>query len=189
VAVDSASNVYVADYSNHHIRKITPEGTVSTLADSTQGFLDGTGANAQFNRPYGVAVDSASNVYMADYSNHHIRKITPEGTVSTLAGSTQGSLDGIGENARFDWPVDVAVDSAGNVYVGDYNNHSIRKITPEGTVSTFAGSGDIGTGNGGYAEGPGTVAKFNQPVGVAVDSKGTVYVGDQSNHRVRKTTQ
>jgi sugar lactone lactonase YvrE len=194
VAVDSANNVYVADCLNNRIRKITPEGVVTTLAGTGEGdYLDGDGAEAQFNQPYGVAVDSANNVYVADTYNHRIRKITitqnPGGgddvvTVSTLAGGTQGYLDGNGATAQFYYPHSATVDSAGNVYVADTHNHRIRKITAGGVVTTLAGTGEED-----YLDGNGAEAKFKYPYSVAVDSAGNVYVADFINHRIRKITQ
>ncbi len=174
VAVDGAGNVYVADRYNHRIRKITTSGVVSTLAGSSQGYTDGTGTSAQFYNPTGVAVDGAGNVYVADLSNHRIRKITTSGVVSTLAGSTSGYADGTGTSAQFNNPSGVAVDGAGNVYVADLSNHRIRKITALGVVSTLAGS------TYGYADGTGTSASFDKPYGVAVDGAGNVYVADLS---------
>jgi len=142
VAVDSEGNVYVVDHGNHRIRKITPAGVVSTLAGTgTRGHADGTGTEAQFDYPTGVAVDSEGNVYVADHGNHRIRRITPAGVVSIFAGSTEGFADGIGTEAQFNYPTGVAVDSSGNVYVADSVNHRIRKITPAAVVSTFSGGG------------------------------------------------
>jgi len=183
VAVDSSGNVYVADTLNNRIRKITPEGVVSTLAGSTSGFADATGTAAKFDRPQGVAVDSSGNVYVADYSNNRIRKITSAGVVTTLAGDrAEGDANGTGTAARFHSPSGVAVDSSGNVYVADTNNHRIRKITPAGVATTLAGS------TRGFADGAGTKAWFDEPIGVAVDSSGNVYVADTNNHRIRKIT-
>ena len=188
VAVDGSGNVYVADYTNNTIRKITPTGVVSTFAGlaGSSGSADGTGGVARFNLPSGVAVDGSGNVYVADYNNHTIRKITPGGKVSTLAGlaGSFGSADGTGSAARFDGPYGVAVDGSGNVYVSDSYNHTIRKITPPGTVSTLAGSAE----NSGSADGTGNAAQFNWPHGVAVDCSGNVYVADTGNHTTRKIT-
>ena len=180
VAVDAVGNVYVANSYNHRIRKITSEGLVSTLAGSTRGFRDGAGTSAQFNYPYGVAVDAEGNVYVADYFNHLIRKITSEGLVGSLAGSTGGFRDGSGRSAQFNGPSGVAVDAVGNVYVADEYNHRIRKITPEGLVSTLAGS------TRGFRDGSGTSAQFSYPIGVAVDAAGNVYVADSNNNRIRR---
>ena len=132
--------------------------------------------------PTGVTVDSSGNVYVADSNNHRIRKITPEGDVSTFTGSgTAGHHDATGTAALFRRPFGVAVDSDGNVYVADYNNNRIRKITSAGVVTTLAGSGTRG-----FADGAAATAQFNEPTGVAVDSSGNVYVADSGNHRIRK---
>lgn len=128
IAVDAAGNLYVTDASVR-IRKVSPTGRATTLAGSTQGYADGTGAEAQFRNLEGIAVDAAGNVYVADMSNNCIRKVSPEGVVTTLAGSTKGFADGTGAEAQFDWPLGVAVDAAGNIYVADTGNHRIRKIT------------------------------------------------------------
>jgi hypothetical protein len=188
VAVDGAGNVYVADSSNDTIRKMSPAGVVTTLAGSPgqRGSADGTGSAARFNSPQGVAVDGAGNVYVADSDNQDIRKITPAGVVTTLAGSPgpQGSADGEGAAAQFSYPRGVAVDSSGNVYVADANNDTIREITPAGVVATLAGT----AGQPGSADGTGAAALFNYPTGVTVDGSGNVYVADTNNQTIREIT-
>jgi sugar lactone lactonase YvrE len=184
VAVDAGGNVYVADLGNHGIRKIAPSGSVSTLAGSgSMGFADGQGISARFNYPHGVCVDTGGNVYVADRENHRIRKITPSGSVSTLAGSGIQFADGQGTSASFSYPSGVTVDAGGIVYVADSGNERIRKITPSGDVSTLAGSG-----NHASADGQGTAASFHWPIRVAVDAGGNVYVADNNSNLIRKIT-
>ncbi|MEI7773194.1 MAG: autotransporter-associated beta strand repeat-containing protein, partial [Verrucomicrobiota bacterium] len=186
VALDGAGNLYVADVYNRVIRKITSNGEVSTFAGTPgqDGYADGTGSNARFAEPKGVAVDGFGNVYVADTNNCVIRKITSSGGVSTLAGARglSGYADGTGGNARFSWPSGVAVDGAGNVYVTDMYNQVIRKVTSSGEVSTLAGS----VYQAGYADGGGINARFNSPDGVAVDGSGNLYVADSANQLIRK---
>src|ERR1039458_7508417 len=163
--------------------------TLAGLAGSS-GTNDGTGSAARFYLPWGVAVDSAGNVYVADRYNSTIRKVTPVGTnwvVTTLAGlaGSQGSADGTGSTARFLEAVGVEVDSAGNVYVADTFNNTIRKVTPVGTnwvVTTLAGL----AGSQGGADGTGSAARFYTPYNLAVDSAGNVYVGDGQNYTIRR---
>src|SRR5438309_1509051 len=133
---------------------------------------------------FGVAVDAAGNIYIADTYNHNIRKLTPTGDVSTLAGlaGAPGSADGPGGAARFYYPSGVAVDSASNVYVAEYGNSTLRTITPTGDVGTLAG---LAGGGPGSADGAGSAARFNGPTGVAVDGAGNLYVGDSSNSTIR----
>ncbi len=183
VCTDATGNVYVADYSNHKIRKITPAGVVSTFAGSgTAGSTDATGIAASFYAPIGVCTDAAGNVYVADANNSKIRKITPAGVVSTFAGSgANGSTDATGIAASFNFPYGVCTDATGNVYVADYSNHKIRKITPAGLVSTFAGSGVVGS-----TDATGIAASFNLPYGVCTDASGNVYVAEEGNHKIRK---
>lgn len=194
LATDSAGNVYVADTTNHTIRKIVIVngiGVVSTLAGTalTFGHADGAGNVATFAFPTGVATDSAGNVYVGDQSNHTIRKITivnGAGVVSTLAGiaGTAGSADGPQGVATLYYPQGVAVDSAGNVFVADFYNCAIRKVTPSGITSTFAGH----PGSCGHADDVGTLATFNSPYRVATDSQDNVYVADKDNCTIRKIT-
>jgi sugar lactone lactonase YvrE len=185
VAVDGAGNVFVADNGNNTIRKVTPSGVVTTLAGTagSYGSADGTGAAARFCSPSGVAVDGAGNVFVAD-GNNTIRKITPSGVVTTFAGTagSYGSADGTGGAARFSSPEGVAVDGAGNVFVADTGNNTVRKITPAGVVTTLAGSAD----SSGSADGTGAAARFNGPQGVAVDGSGNVFVADTGNNAIRK---
>ena len=185
MAVDGDGNLYVLDSANHTIRKVTPAGEVTTFAGSgSSGSDDGTGTAASFNNPTGVAVDGDGNLYVADTYNSTIRKVTPAGVVTTFAGSgSYGSDDGTGTAASFANPRGVAVDGDGNLYVADTNNHSIRKVTPAGVVTTFAGSGSSGSDDG-----TGTAASFNEPQGVAVGGDGNLYVADIYNHSIRKVT-
>lgn len=186
VAADSSGNFYVVDYSNCRIRKVTPAGTVTTFAGSgTVGTLDGTGTAAQFNYPWGIAIDSTGSLYVTEYYGHCIRKISPAGAVTTLAGTpgTSGFVDGAGATAKFNQPYGLSVDVGGNVYVADTGNQRIRKVSPTGVVSTLAGSGTAGNVNG-----TGTGASFSSPQAVAVDGSGNVYVADTFNSLIRKVT-
>lgn len=188
IAVDADGNLYVADCGNHTVRKITPAGAVTTLAGAAglPGAADGTGSAARFSNPRGVALDASRNLYVADASNHTLRKVTPAGAVTTLAGSAgnAGSTDAAGAAARFNTPAGVAVDDGGNLYVADSGNHTLRQVTPGGVVTTFAGE----AGNAGSADGTGSVARFNCPCAVAVDGGRNLYVTDQLNHTLRKVT-
>jgi hypothetical protein len=188
VAVDGAGNVYVADAENSTIRKVTRAGVVTTLAGTAgmSGSADGTGAAARFFFPTSVALDGAGNVYVADTGNNTLRKVTPTGAVTTLAGTPgmMGSTDGTGPAARFNFPSGVAVDGAGNVYVADQVNSIIRRVTAAGVVTTLAGT----PGTPGSADGTGAAARFNFPSGVAVDGAGNVYVVDHGNSTLRKIT-
>ena len=206
IALDGSGNLYIADYQNNAIRKVTPAGVVTTpyagfnapngiAADGSNNlYVADTGANliqkitastgavstlatsTAFNTPEGVAVDSSENIYVADTGNNIIRKINSGGTVTTLAGKagTAGYLDATGTAAEFNKPTSVTVDSSGDVYVADFGNDVIRRITPGGIVTTFAGQAGIA----GYMDGPAAHALFNSPTGVTVDGSGNVYVTD-----------
>jgi sugar lactone lactonase YvrE len=184
MAIDADRNLYVSDHSNHSIRKITPDGVVTTFAGTGEaGELDGHRLSATFNNPYGLAIDGGGNLYVSDVSNHRIRKIAPDGTVTTLAGKRQGFSDRKGQLAMFDHPYGVAVDKSGNVYVADSYNNRIRMITPDGSTSTLAGNG-----NDGFVDGLSSDAEFYVPIGIAIDQQGNLYVGDEGNSSVRKIT-
>ncbi|MCO4763575.1 MAG: DUF839 domain-containing protein, partial [Myxococcales bacterium] len=185
VTVNKSGQVLVADSYNNRIRMVTPTGKVTTWAgQSSGGYTNGKGTSARFYRPDGVEADPKTGmVYVADTYNHRIRRIDPAGNVTLLAGSGSASfLDGKNTSARFYYPRAVAVDGAGNVYVADTNNQRIRRIAAKGyAVTTIAGDGKSG-----FLDGKGTASKFYNPMGIAIDSKGTIFVGDQSNHRIRQ---
>ncbi|MBI2513889.1 MAG: immunoglobulin domain-containing protein [Opitutae bacterium] len=180
---DGVDNLYVADSNNHTIRKITTAGVVTTFAGSpgNSGTTDGTLATARFSNPQGIALDSSGNFYVV--GGNLLRKIS-NGNVTTLAGSSSsGNVDATGTAARFNFPTRVAVDGAGNVYVSDSNNHSIRKVTPAGVVTTYAGST---TATSGSTDGVGTAARFSGPRGLAALADGTLFVADSNNHTIRR---
>lgn len=188
VAVDRNGNVYVSDTGNHTIRKITAFGQSTTIAGMVgqPGSADGIGTSAQFNSPVGLTVDSQGNVFVADWLNSTIRKITPNGEVSTFAGTAgkPGSEDGVGSSAQFALPRGITVDFANNLYVTDTGNNTIRKITPNGVVSTLAGSPN----RPGAVDGLGSMARFFMPTGITVDILGNLYVSDTANYAIRMIT-
>jgi sugar lactone lactonase YvrE len=188
IAQNSSGTFYVADSTNHTIRMVTADGTVTTFAGTSgsSGASDGTGAAARFNNPTGVAVDAAGNVFVADTTNNLIRKITPGGVVTTLAGVTgvAGWNDGVGSNALFNGPGGMAVDGDGDLYVADTGNSTIRKITPAGVVTTLAGLPTVG----GQKDGTGSNALLNQPRALTIDSAGNLYVADTGNAAIRRVT-
>jgi sugar lactone lactonase YvrE len=198
VAIDTAGNLYVADTSNNTVRKITvpvpplypsvanPVGVVTTLAGQAgvTGSSDGSGTAARFNHPAGVAVDGTSNVYVADTDNNEIRKVTTAGVVSTLAGraGNAGSADGSGSAASFNGPSGIVADATGNLYVADTLNHTIRKVTSAGVVTTIAGIASAS----GFADATGSAARFHGPQGLALDASGNLFVADTNNNAIRK---
>lgn len=189
VSVDTAGNLYVAELFSHTVRKITPERVVTTLAGMAEvvpGDIDGIGSTARFYTPSGLALDAAGNVFVSDSSNNDIRKVSSAGVVTTLAGQANvaGIKDGFGVSARFSLPYGITRDTSGNLYIADSESATIRKITPDATVTTLAGS----PGTNGTANGAGSAASFNQPIGIASDSSGSLYVADSYNHAIRKIT-
>jgi sugar lactone lactonase YvrE len=168
VAVDAAGTLYVADTYNHRVCKISPQGAVTVLAGSTQGFSDGLGSAAQFNSPTGVVVDGEGRVFVADAGNNRIRCISPLGAVTTVAGDKQGYLNGTRVMASFHNPYAVAVAPDGTLYVADTSNNRICRVAPNGTVTSL--------GNG--------LKSFDHPTGVALDAAGNVYVADSNHNRI-----
>jgi sugar lactone lactonase YvrE len=187
IVADTNGNFFLADSQNHAIRKIATNGVVTTFAGQlgVSGSLNGTGTNAQFNTPSGLAFDGGGNLFVADTGNSTIRKITPAGAVSIFAGiaGPGGFADGAAGSAQFSAPLGIAVAPSGDVFVADSGNHCIRRISG-GVVSTFAGSPKIW----GSADGTGTNAQFNGPVGLAFDARGNLFVSDANNDTIRKIT-
>src|SRR5688572_25406723 len=175
IAIDADGALYISDSGNRIIRKITAAAVVSTLAGSpgSGANIDGSGANARFNAIAGITVDAARNVYVVDEASHVVRKITPAGAVSTLAGlpGTSGAVNGTGTAARFDIPFGIVADAGGTLYVADSVNESIRQVSPNGAVTIFAGSSFAGS-----ADGTGAAVRFFRPLGIALDGAGNVYI-------------
>lgn len=180
LAIDSQDNIFVTDTNNHLIRKITPNGVVTTFAGSAQGYADGTGTTVKFNYPYGITIDANDNLYVTDANNFKIRKITSAGVVTTIAGSTQGFADGIGTNAKFMTPAGIVISQDNVLYVTDQKNNRIRKITANGEVSTFSGSSQ------GYTDGTKETARYYWPAGITIDSEDNLYISDTYNNKIRK---
>jgi uncharacterized protein (TIGR03437 family) len=191
VAVDAAGNLYIADYYNYRVRKVSSSGIISTVAgNGIKGFSGdgGTATSATLREPEALAVDAAGNLYIADSTNQRIRKVSPSGIISTVAGTGTWAFSADGgpaTSASLSFVEGVAVDAAGNLYIDDSDNGRIRKVSPSGIISTVAGTGTWGfSGDGG----PATSASLNDPWGVAVDAAGNLYIADARNGRIRKVS-
>ncbi|MEW5848412.1 MAG: SMP-30/gluconolactonase/LRE family protein [Myxococcota bacterium] len=188
VEADAVGNLYVSDTENHTLRRISPDGVVSLLAGSPgeADAVDGPAADARFNLPAGLALASDGTLYVVESGNHTVRALSAEGVVRTVAGTagTAGSADGVGSAALFDAPQGIAVDAAGTLFVADTGNHTIRAIAPDGTVTTLAGRADTS----GNTNGTGQAARFDDPKDVVVDAEGNLLVADTENHVIRKVT-
>jgi hypothetical protein len=182
---DAAGNLYIADYANNKMRKMTQAAVVTTLPGRIPHYANPTGPNTDFNLPQDVCVDALGNVFVVELNANAISKITPAGVVSLLAGGDPNGgqySDGTGTNAHFYWPACIALDPSGNMFLTDSKNHRIRKITQGGVVTTIAGSLQA------YADGTGAGANFNTPFGIALDISGNYLVADFYNNRIRKVT-
>lgn len=180
LAVGRDGTIYVADAGSQRIRRIAPNGDVSTVAGSVDGYVDGPAGEAQFSSPSGLALSPDGTISVGDTANNAIRRISPQGEVSTLAGGGAGYRDAQGSEALFNGPIGIAVDAAGRVIVADAYNDRIRAVAPDGSVVTLAGSGRRG-----ILDGPAAEAQFDTPSGVAIDRRGTIYVADTGNDLVR----
>jgi serine/threonine protein kinase, bacterial len=182
---DAQGNLYIADGGNSKIRKVTPAGAMTTFAGSnTPGNADGTGTAATFSNPLLLALDAQGNLFVGDVAGLRIRKITPGGVVTTIAGNgTAGVVDGMGTASQVDIMGGIAVDPAGNVYFTQQNYHGVRKISTTGMVSSF-----VGGPTPGFAEGTGAAARFNEAYSLVCDAAGYLYVSDNKNARIRRVS-
>lgn len=178
IVLAPSGDLYVSTGTTHQILRVSTGGDTTVIAGNGSGCLDGTGVNAKFANPTGLAVDSNENVYVADSGNNRIRKVTPGGVVTTLAGGVAGYQDGSKSNAKFLSPYGVALEASGSLLVTDMGNHKIRKVSPTGMVTTIAGS------TLGKALGCGSYARFNTPTGIAINASGSIMVSDRDNYRL-----
>ncbi|MEO8886979.1 MAG: putative Ig domain-containing protein, partial [Mucilaginibacter sp.] len=182
ITIDNQDNIYATFQYGTNIRKISVNNVFAPIAGGNSGYADGVGTAAKFNHPKSIVTDAMGNIYVADTDNHLIRKITPNATVSTIVGATQGDVNGTTTTAKIYQPYDMVIDAAGNMYVADYGNNKIKKITAGGIVSTYAGADNGGTAK----NGPAASAIFLGPAALAIDAIGNVYVADMNNSQIRK---
>jgi len=191
IAFDSSGNLYIAQYHENRVRKVSPDGVITTLAGTGAFGFSGDGgpaSSATIRSARGVAVDAAGNVYFTDSGNHRVRKVTAGGVITTVVGNGNADSSGDGGqaiNAGLQSPYGIAFDASGNLYISQSESHRVRKVTPSGVITTVAGNGVSGfSGDGGIA----TSASLNGPVGIALDTAGNLYISDSNNNRVRKVT-
>lgn len=182
ITIDKEGNIYIAEYDGNYVRKISKDGNVSTLAgNGTIGNRDGKGSEARFSGCTDIAVDQNGNLYVTDFNNNTIRKVTQTGEVTTYAGGNKGYQDGLKNEAKFNGPIGLDIDPYGNLFIADYNNLRVRKLSREGRVTTLAGSDQVG-----LQEGPGNQVSFRAPQDVVVDQSGNVYVSDLENNLIKR---
>ena len=189
VAVDASGNLYIADAGNHRVRRVDPAGQITTVAGTGSRGYSGDGGSApsaELDWPIGLALDASGNLYIADAGNHRVRRVDPAGQITTVAGTGSRGYSGDGgsaPSAELDWPIGLALDASGNLYIADFSTHRVRRVDPGGTITTVAGTGSRGySGDGGPALG----AQLDEPIGLALDASGNLYIADLGNHRVRR---
>ncbi len=189
IAIDRQRNIYIADTENHRIRKVTRDGRIATVAGSGRRGMSGDGGpavRAQLDRPYGLALDAAGNLYIADLGNHRVRRVSADGVISTYAGAGGKGSRGDGGpavDAQLMSPRNLAFDAAGNLFISEFDGHRVRRVSPQGVISTFAGNGIAGLRGDG---GPAVAAQLAAPAGLAMDLDGGLFIADSANHRIRK---
>ncbi len=194
MCLDHEGNLIILDSGNHQVVKLTENEELEIIAGSgEEGFMNGSGKDAQFNFPTGICSDPEGNLYVADFKNHRIRKIDKTGEVSTLAGSGQiGAWDALGEEAKFNYPRGITMNQQGELFVADSWNHRIRKVNPDGLVSTFAGGGPVTDktageeNNSSFKDGIGFGVRLGTICGLSFDANNELYLADASNHRIRR---
>ncbi|MFI2620070.1 NHL repeat-containing protein [Streptomyces sp. NPDC018584] len=188
LAADASGALYIAEWKGHRVRRIAPDGTITTVAGTGEPGYGGDGgpaARAELNEPGGLVCDAAGHLYVADYWNHRVRRIAPDGTITTVAGTGEPGYGGDGgpaARALLNEPRGLALDGAGTLYVAEWKGHRVRRIAPDGTITTVAGTGDPGSGPDGV---PAVDSDLHHPIDIVTDATGRLYIADCWSHRVR----